>query len=236
MTTRNRNSRGRFRTRKARRGRSSALNIRITSPDQFQRIFRKHGMKIMIVVSDDTCPHCVKYKSTWNSLGKTPGRNVHMVSMPSSTYNETPLAKQSPVTGVPSVLFVDPAGSVVEVDDIRNTTKMTNLLTTSENPTTPSNTTTPSLSDQDVDPSGTIVHSFVGPDKIEIPGLTPVSTSENPLKPLPANTQKGGNPWSAFLMAASQAAPAAALLGAYSMIPKRSSGLSNPSRKKHRHR
>jgi hypothetical protein len=37
-------------------------------------------------------------------------------------------------------------------------------------------------------------------------------------------------------MAASQAAPAAALLGAYSMIPKRSSGLSNPSRKKHRHR
>ena len=39
-------------------------------------------------------------------------------------------------------------------------------------------------------------------------------------------TQKGGGPWSAFLQAASQAAPAAALLGAYAMLPtKRSSGL-----------
>jgi len=39
-------------------------------------------------------------------------------------------------------------------------------------------------------------------------------------------TQKGGGPWSAFLQVASQAAPAAALLGAYAMLPtKRSSGL-----------
>jgi len=55
------------------------------------------------------------------------------------------------------------------------------------------------------------------------------------MKPLPQQglppigqvlTQKGGGPWSAFLQVASQAAPAAALLGAYAMLPgKRSSGL-----------
>jgi hypothetical protein len=41
-------------------------------------------------------------------------------------------------------------------------------------------------------------------------------------------TQSGGNPWSAFLMAARQAAPAAVLLGAYAGLrhkPTRSSGL-----------
>ena len=42
----------------------------------------------------------------------------------------------------------------------------------------------------------------------------------------PAVLQVGGNPWAAFLLAAQQAAPAAALLGAYAALPaKRSSGL-----------
>jgi hypothetical protein len=78
-----------------------------------------------------------------------------------------------------------------------------------------------------------------------VPGTV---VSENPLPSIPGysmtNTnysmrggqgggyngnQRGGNPWSAFLLAASQAAPAAALLGAYTMLPKRSSGLAAPS-------
>jgi hypothetical protein len=72
----------------------------------------------------------------------------------------------------------------------------------------------------------------------------------NPLAILPARTvasqtggsyegtQAGGNPWAAFLSAAvRQAAPAAALLGAYGMLPKtkRSSGLGEPRRTR-RHR
>jgi hypothetical protein len=79
-----------------------------------------------------------------------------------------------------------------------------------------------------------------------IPGTM---TSENPLAPLPAMpvqgggftqtggklTQTGGSPWAAFLMAARQAAPAAALLGAYAALPaKRSSGLSAPRRTRRR--
>jgi hypothetical protein len=54
-------------------------------------------------------------------------------------------------------------------------------------------------------------------------------------------TQSGGNPWSAFLMAAQQAAPAAVLLGAYAGLrqrPVRSSGLgpAKTRKRKHRHR
>ena len=66
----------------------------------------------------------------------------------------------------------------------------------------------------------------------EIQGIKPVipgtEVSENPL---PA--QVGGNPWAAFLLAAKHAAPAAALLGAYAALPpKRSSGLSAPTRRR----
>jgi hypothetical protein len=57
-------------------------------------------------------------------------------------------------------------------------------------------------------------------------------SSENPLPPVPGTVvqvQQGGNPWSAFLIAAAQqAAPAAVLLGAYAALPKRSSGLPAP--------
>lgn len=70
-----------------------------------------------------------------------------------------------------------------------------------------------------------------------IPGA---EVAVNPLRPIPATpesssnlvltggarvAQQGGNPWAAFLLAAQQAAPAAALLGAYSALPHRSSGL-----------
>lgn len=87
-----------------------------------------------------------------------------------------------------------------------------------------------------------------------IPGTM---TSENPLDPIPAMpvqggggfaqtggkltqtdgklAQTGGSPWAAFLMAARQAAPAAALLGAYAALPaKRSSGLCTPRRTRRR--
>ena len=68
-----------------------------------------------------------------------------------------------------------------------------------------------------------------------IPGTM---TSENPLKPLPATiVQSGGNPWAAFLLAARQAAPAAALLGAYATLPhKRASGLPAPRNRRSRRR
>jgi thiol-disulfide isomerase/thioredoxin len=79
------------------------------------------------------------------------------------------------------------------------------------------------------------------------PILPGTRVSENPLRALPATPvseasepsviQVGGNPWAAFLLAAQQAAPAAALLGAYAALPaKRSSGLGRPTRKHQKRR
>ncbi len=72
-----------------------------------------------------------------------------------------------------------------------------------------------------------------------IPGTPEPSTSEQSGGAYPQ--QHGGNPWAAFLLAAQQAAPAAALLGAYSALPKkqhRSSGLGKAVRRRthRRHR
>lgn len=76
-----------------------------------------------------------------------------------------------------------------------------------------------------------------------IPGA---EAAVNPLRPIPATpesssnriltggarvAQQGGNPWAAFLLAAQQAAPTAALLGAYSALPHRSSGLGKAVRR-----
>jgi len=327
--SRSRNHRGRFlsnRTRKAKN--TSAINIRIEDPTQFQRIFRKGGMKIVIAVSDDTCPHCVKYKPTWNTLAKTEGRNVPMISMPSSVYNQTELAKQKEVKGVPTVLYVSPNGTVNEVEDIRDEAKMTSLLksnvgaagsnsgsntnsaransgsnTNSVAPAIPTNIPImepedmpaanepaanepaankpaanepaankpaaneptalqiPGLTDalpelptipvsqvnrsgngSNMTSSGNRPSSNIVPTNAVKPVLPGVTTQPNPLTPLPGSPvssekqvggysgnilQTGGNPWSAFMMAAKQAAPAAVLLGAYSMMP-RSSGLGRP--------
>ena len=287
--------------------RPSVINVRIENPSQFQRIYR-NGVKIMIAVSDDTCPHCVKYKPTWETLAKTEGRNVPMISMPSSVYNQTHLAKQKEVKGVPTVLYVSPNGTVNEVEDIRDESKMTSLLKSNTaantNMSVKSNTAAntsvntevesviptnipiieptnrpnlpnvpnrpnlpnvpnaqnvptalqiPGLTDANDFPTIPVSQINVNPMSVNRPNIAPnkptnalkpvlpgVTSQPNPLTPLPGSpvasevqkggaygSQTGGNPWSAFMMAAKQAAPAAALLGAYSMM-RRSSGLGRP--------
>lgn len=151
-----------------------------------------------------------------------------MVSMRADTYQQTPMAVQKEVTGVPSVLYVDTEGRVSEANDIRNRTMMTNVVKTGSPNLPPMQAPTPSpmkiMSQQAPTPSPTPVKIMSQPP------ATPVAGTEvrgNPLQPLPALPvrQWGGSPWAAFLAAARQAAPAAALLGAYAALPRRSSGL-----------
>ena len=250
------------------RRRGLALNVRITSPSQFRRVFKGRGMKVVIAVSDDTCPHCVNYKPTWKSISETPGRNIPMISMPSSVYSETELAKKKPINSVPTVVLVDETGKVHEVDG-RNVSKMTSLVTesntvTSNIPTNipiaplPTALQVPGLTGVESDsipvssinvanmnrsPNVSKPVANVSKTKNRSPNvsnkivavLPGVTTELNPLTPLPSlPVQTGGNPWSAFMMAAKQAAPAALLLGAYSTLPKRSSGLPNPRRTRRR--
>ena len=180
-----------------------------------------------------------------------------MVSMEHSVYSETPMAAKKSVSGVPTVLFVDPQGGIHEESNIRDETNMTNAITSD-----PTNSMTESSSDHNSEneempmlrTSELASESVTEGNPVEKRKATPYPTGsgseseseENPLSPLPATpiytepmsggdrNQRGGDPWSAFVAVARQAAPAAALLAAYGMLPSssRSSGLDAGRRKR----
>ena len=219
----------------------------------------------MMLIYSTSCPHCVSYMPIWKKLCKVKDKKVHMVSMEHSVYSETPLASKKSVSGVPTVIYVDPKGEIHEEDNIRDETVMTNAITNL--PLTPSAATSASPSSSAPSPSPSPSPSTEEPVMLRTSEITdedvPLKTlkeraatpyparntnsESNSLPPLPATPiftepmsggyreeqqrvsqtgQTGGDPWSAFLSVARQAAPAAALLAAYGMLPlKRASGL-----------
>jgi len=196
----------------------------------------RRGPITFVLVYSNSCPHCHSYMPMWKNLCNMKRKRANMVSMEADTYMGTQMSAKKPVDGVPTVLYVSPSGSISEVSSPRDTATMSTAVEKGVSDTdakrinsrtpTPYPTTSPSSS-----PMVTTEQNTLSP----LPGL-PVSSATLEQRVL----QTGGNPWSAFLMAAQQAAPAAALLGAYSMIkkPVRSSGLRAPSRRytRRRHR
>lgn len=190
--------------RSTRKRSSSGRVLRMSSPSQYRALegLIQRGPTTLVLVFSTTCPHCHTYMPLWKKLCAQRNRQANLVSMRAETYMQTPMAAQKRVEGVPSVLRVDKSGQITEIDDIRNMQKMSATVAA---PAEERLTTT-------VEPA-TVAQSVPGTEM-----------SENPLPALPG--QRGGNPWAAFLMAAQQAAPAAALLGAYAALPtRRSSGL-----------
>jgi hypothetical protein len=186
-----------------------------------------------------------------------------MISMEADTYMGTQMSAKKSVDGVPTVLYVSPSGAISEVSSPRDTATMSTAVergisdteakqlnsgSLTQRPPTPYPTTVPSPSYVSSSPMPTTE----APNTLHpLPG-TPVSSATMEQRLLQTGggcdggceipiRQTGGNPWAAFLMAAQQAAPAAALLGAYTMVkkPVRSSGLGRPSRRrthrKHKH-
>ena len=169
----------------------------------------------------------------WKDLCKTQGRKANMVSMESSVYQNTPMSEKMPVSGVPTVLHVDMNGEISEVSDPRNRTVMTNAVKLATN--------TPLTANSNLFTVKPTMSSTSEPRPLEHAVIEGTMVNENPLKPIPGTpvaselqVQTGGNPWAAFLLAAKQAAPAAALLGAYAAMPKRSSGLGAPRTRRRR--
>ena len=192
-------------------------------------------------------------------------------------YSDTPMAAKKPVSGVPTVLFVDPKGEIHEEDNIRDEGVMKKAMTESspimseedsedeeeseEEESEESDEPmlrTSEVSDGDqaygLRPSevsdGVTEASVFRPAKNRtatpypdsIRGTTEVEDTLPALPATPIRTltmtggsykgsytgsQRGGDPFSAFVAVARQAAPAAALLAAYGLLPKnkRSSGL-----------
>ena len=267
---------GRRKTKKAAKANTNANNSRVihlTSASDYRKIdsLIKKGPRVMMLIYSTSCPHCVSYMPIWKKLCKVKDKKVHMVSMEHSVYSETPLASKKSVSGVPTVIYVDPKGEIHEEDNIRDETVMTNAITnlpltltssvSSSSPSSspssassfpsssPSSAPSPSIEEPVMLRTSEITDEDVPVKSVKERAATPyparnTNSESNSLPPLPATpiftepmsggyreeqqrvSQTGGDPWSAFLSVARQAAPAAALLAAYGMLPlKRASGL-----------
>lgn len=212
----------------SRRRSSSRNTLQLESDKQIPVLDKliRRGPLTLVFVYSPTCPHCHTYQPIWDELCETKGRKTNMVRMRSDTYQKTPLAAQKTIEGVPSVLYVDQSGRVTEEQEPRNLSAMKNVVKTASPASAPTPAPTPS--------------SVVDLPEIADFPIPGTEMQPNPLEPIPGTTvtppQMGGNPWAAFLMsAARQAGPAAALLGAYAALPKRSSGLPRATRRR-RHR
>ena len=220
-----------------------------------QDMIGKGPVTIMLVFSK-TCPHCVTYMPIWKKLCATQGRKANMVSMEAQTYQKTPYASQKPVSGVPSVLYVNKAGEITEAKAPRDTTVMTNAVRVSPASDLPvsvidSTSNVIVSANANAKPPTALANSNLfkvtesnrrtssNREPVVAAPIAGTMSSENPLPTVPGAVvpsspgpmvQQGGNPWAAFLIAAAQqAAPTAVLMGAYAALPARSSGLPAPS-------
>jgi hypothetical protein len=214
------------------RRRSSSRVLTIENPAQYRLLEKliRQGPVTLILVYSPSCPHCHTYMPLWKELSRLSEKKANMVTMRADTYDQLPLSEQKQVEGVPSVLYVNQSGAVSEVSDIRDTTKMTNLIRTGSATPVDSETL---LEMADARPVSSMPAASAAPMPSVIPGQ---SSSPNPLPPLPGMTseqsrpvpshrQVGGNPWAAYMAAAG---PTALLAGAYAALPMRSSGLPAP--------
>ncbi len=232
-----------------------------------QRLIERGPITIVFVYST-TCPHCHTYMPLWRNLCRTKGK-ANMVSMEASTYDGITMSETKPIESVPTVLFVDSAGRISEAKSPRNTAVMMNARkegvpeeTASANLSKKANSG-PAVDDlsEMLLSEPTVIPEDI-PEPLSISSSSPIvipgtEVRENTLSPIPGTpltqsagsyyatpagsyaTQSGGNPWSAFLMAARQAAPAALLLGAYAGLrrkPTRSSGLGPAKTRKRKQR
>jgi hypothetical protein len=237
------------------------MHMRTASQSQMLDSLIRRGPLTIVLVYSPSCPHCHTYMPLWKKLCALNKKRSNLVSMEASTYQETPLYEKKPVTGVPTVLFVDKSGHITEADEPRNMEEMARVVRSGSSESRPSEGS--QVSTTVMEPATVMERvSMTASDRMfnvsesdrrtssngarRVPVQSVVSgttMSENPLPAVvgapvqagggPMAVQRGGNPWSAFLMAARQAAPAALLLGAYA-VTRRSSGLPDARRRTRR--
>lgn len=213
-----------------------------------EKMLRSGDVTVVLVYSP-SCPHCHTYMPLWKKLTQNRNRSANMVSIQADAYDQTSLKEKAPVSAVPTVLYVDNSGKVVEVEEARDMNKMNTLIT--QKPATPTAIDLPEIEMPPVaspvipaaimpqplsqpKPNLTVELPKTEPSELNVVPALPISTMPvtEPAAQVGGSRQRGGDPMSAFLLAAQQAAPAAVLLGAYAAYgrARRSSGLAAPVR------
>jgi len=188
---------------------------------EFEKLIM-NGNVTFVLIYADWCGHCHRYMPKFKEISKTPGRIANMASVHHDIVEKIPSIKSANITGYPSVIKVTPEGKVEDYK-VPGSPETTNVVPQMNEPavmkelvkaveTAQPNTKIPGK-------QGTIVSNTNIVEKEE-----EIATPES---------QKGGAYGSvlcAFMGALNKAGPAALLLLANQMLPKRGKTYKSPKR------
>jgi hypothetical protein len=232
--SRSRNARGRFTV-------SKPLNV--TSESQIpmlESIFKSPSYTFVLIYAD-WCGHCQTYKPMWETLTRTPGRTANMAAVREDVLPKVPSISKAKIQGYPSVIKVSPNGKIEEYSVNGETTnaidssKMRNMDEMRKEITIPSPSNVPSP-----EPTTKAVPAKEESEDIYTPvtslsrqqGFKKGSFSPGSLLTSEDIPQTGGglSIAASFISAIQAAGPAALLLAAHSLLPKRSRTYKSPKR------
>jgi thiol-disulfide isomerase/thioredoxin len=247
-----RNARGRY---------LSGKSMNVTSESQIPALesMLTSGPITFILIYADWCGHCQRYKPMWEKLTTTPGRIANMAAVRDDMFKKVPAIKDAEINGYPSVIKVSPNGSIEKYNvNGENTNAMdsakmrdmavmkkeltteprsilasnmaSNMATLSSESSTKSNNSETALNKEQK--NGVNAYD----ESVDI--YTPVTSLGNmpgfQRGTLARQTGGGLSIAAAFAGAVQAVGPAALLLAAHSLLPKRSRTYKSPKRSSHR--
>jgi thiol-disulfide isomerase/thioredoxin len=217
------------------------------------------GTMTFVLIYADWCGHCQRYKPMWKQLTQTPGRIANMAAVRDDMFKQVPAIKDAKIQGYPSVIKVSPNGSIekynvngentnaIDSAKMRDMKEMAKEISATPRSLMASNMATvgsPSISNSVIETP----ESIESPETVNDGGknaydesvdiYTPVTSLAN-MPGFQRGTlvrQSGGgiSIASAFVGALQAAGPAALLLAAHSLLPKRSRTYKSPKRSSRR--
>lgn len=243
--TRARNSKGRFVAEKP---------IDVRSPAMIPALegMIRRGPTTFILIYADWCGHCQSYKPMWEKLTRTPGRVANMAAVQETVFPSVPSISRAKIQGYPSVIKVGPNGTIEsynvrgETTNAIDSAKMRDMESMraeikTRTPSTPPTPSTPSTPNTSVDAVNeeTDIYTPVssepgfmrGTYNTETPGSLLTTEDHNNNTPMSGG---GLSIAAAFASAVQSVGPAALLLAAHSLLPKRRGTYKSPKRSNRR--